>query len=197
MSFAAPAVEAVAADAGATSAGTAAAARGASRSIPAGTAAQRAQKLVDSGMSRTRARRTLRDEYGATAAQADDLLDATTAPPAPPAADAQPDTSSTDTARRGGTGVSVPKPVRGAMNAGGGAVLGALLYVLGLVYLRGGTAGLKAWYRAKFLNDTGVAPSATAATPGVGNNGSGLTTPSQGGIGQAGGGVASSGGGGW
>ena len=37
-------------------------------------------------------------------------------------------------------------------NAGGGALLGAVTYVLALTYLRGGREGVKAWMRAKFLN---------------------------------------------
>jgi hypothetical protein len=47
-----------------------------------------------------------------------------------------------------GAGVRLP-------NAGGGLVLGSLAYVLGLTYLRGGRAGVKALLRAKFFNQVG------------------------------------------
>jgi hypothetical protein len=95
-----------------------------------------------------------------------------------------------------------------AMNAGGGLVLGALGYILGTVYLRGGGAGLKAWFNAKFLNKTAAtttpnnsaaAAHAAPATGGGSNAGTGLkvlgTTPSA--IGAAGNGASSTGGGGW
>ncbi len=41
-----------------------------------------------------------------------------------------------------------------SVNDGSGFVLGVLAWLLTVQYLRGGTAGVKAWLRAKFLNQT-------------------------------------------
>lgn len=51
-------------------------------------------------------------------------------------------------------------------NAGGGLVLGAFTYVLALTYLRSGSAGVKAWLRAKFLNQVST-PAATSKGKGA------------------------------
>jgi hypothetical protein len=40
----------------------------------------------------------------------------------------------------------------GVFHTGGTIILAALGYVLGVVYVRSGTAGVKAWLRAKFTN---------------------------------------------
>lgn len=204
MAFAAPMVEGVAsgaaasegaAAAGATrAAGSKAAGRAAGVSMPTKTAAARADELVKAGGGRGRSRRALMDEYGATAGQADDLLDAagTRNPPAPDPepADTPPDTSS----RPSGPSLpSLPRSVTNGAAAGGGLILGTFAYVLALVYLRGGSAGLRAWLRAKFLNKTTSSDhSTTAVTPGVGNAGSGFTLITGGGAGAAGAGVAGS-----
>lgn len=52
------------------------------------------------------------------------------------------------------------------VNDGAGFVLGALGWVLTVQYLRGGTAGVKAWLRAKFLNQTSGGPSGNLRGPG-------------------------------
>ena len=52
---------------------------------------------------------------------------------------------------------SAPKVVRRSADAGGGLLLGAIAYVLVLSYIRGGPDGVKAWLRAKFLNQVGGA----------------------------------------
>lgn len=49
----------------------------------------------------------------------------------------------------GGGGSSSP----GVVDDGAGFVLGLLSYALVLAYLRGGTEGVRAWLRAKFLNE--------------------------------------------
>jgi hypothetical protein len=187
--LAAPLVEGVAADtAGTAAAGAASKGAGKVRApraavkVPAKTAASRASELKTSGVSRAQASRTLRDEYGATVAQASDLLDAAPEPPAPSAPD-QP--ASPQEPSPGLSLPAVPKAVSSAWTAGGGAVLGTLVYVLFLTYMRGGSDGVKTWFRAKFLNQV------TTATPG-GNGRSGF-----GASGMAGGGLGGLGGGGW
>jgi hypothetical protein len=40
-----------------------------------------------------------------------------------------------------------------ASSAGGGFALGVFIHVLGITYLRSGRAGVKAWLKAKFLNE--------------------------------------------
>lgn len=59
-------------------------------------------------------------------------------------------------------------PVRAA-NAGGGFVLGVMLWALGLAYLRGGSAGVKQLLAAKFLNrpTTPTASGLSAAAAGL------------------------------
>lgn len=42
-------------------------------------------------------------------------------------------------------------------NAGGGFVLGTVVYVVGLTYLRGGKPAVQRWFRAKFFNQVGPA----------------------------------------
>lgn len=210
MAFAAPAVmEGVATGTADTAAAGAASRKAAPKAagsltgvkVPTKTAAARADELHASGTGRGRARRALMDEYGATAGQADDLLDAAGTrapapdqPPAdtPPAPKAGPSLSS----QLGGSlGGAAGRGIGNGLNAGGGLILGTLLYFAGLTFLRGGTAGLKTWLAAKFLNkvpgSAAVPYSATAVTPGVGNAGSGLTLITGGGAGEAGGGVAS------
>jgi hypothetical protein len=158
VAFAAPLVEGVAgsaasaagagaadgAGAGAARAGAGAAgARGTTR-----TAAGRADQLHGSRAPRYKARRALTDEYGATAGQADDLLDAAAsrAPAGTPPASSAP-------TPRSGTGMpQLGRTIGTGVNASGGFVLGALAYVLFLVYLRGGTPAVASWLRAKFLN---------------------------------------------
>lgn len=75
--------------------------------------------------------------------------------PAPEAAPAR--------ARRSGTAArgaswTADRVNKGVGGVGGGAVLGALGYVLALTFLRGGPEGLVAWLRAKFLNQVATAP---------------------------------------
>jgi len=41
-----------------------------------------------------------------------------------------------------------------SVNDGAGFVLGLLAWVLTMQYIRGGPDGVKAWLRAKFLNQT-------------------------------------------
>jgi hypothetical protein len=188
--LAAPLVEGAAADAGGTAASRIAAGRGsmprparAGAKVPAKTAASRASELTTSGTSRTRATRTLRDEYGATTAQASDLLDAAPQPPATltPDPPASPQSSSP-----GSSLPSVPKAVSSAWTAGGGAILGTLVYVLFLTYMRGGPAGVTTWFRAKFLNQTPATANLSAVTPG-GNGANGLGPSGWAGQGVAGG----------
>lgn len=180
MAFAAPAVAGrVAAGSAARSAGAGAAAKAAGKSAPkaagAGAAGKaprpaatppapkpaavpdRARQLLGEGRSRADVARILRDETGSTLAEAEGLVadvageaGGTGDTPAPPA---QP-------APRGGrrSAPSLPSPpkvIRRGVDAGGGVILGALAYVLALAYIRGGSDGVKAWLRAKFLNQVG------------------------------------------
>lgn len=84
------------------------------------------------------------------------------ATPAPTAPNGQP--------RAPGLPASAPswlsKPIHGG--DGTGLLLGFVAYAVALVFLRGGTAGVRAWAAAKFLNrTTGTAPPATLNTPGL------------------------------
>jgi hypothetical protein len=166
MTFAAPAAGRVAAGSGATAKAGAKAspkakatpkAAGASvaKAPKAATAPDRARQLVGEGRSRRDAAKILRDEFGSTEAEAlglvDDVSPSSTAgsagagsgaPPADPAA----------TRRPTGSPPSPPKVIRRSADAAGGVILGTLAYVLALTYLRGGSEGVKAWLRAKFLN---------------------------------------------
>ncbi|MBN9375104.1 MAG: hypothetical protein J0I40_06885 [Cellulomonas sp.] len=154
-----------AATAGATSAKSARTAPAAGR--PTKTAAARADELVGSGSSRTKARRTLRHEYGATEEQADDLLDAAGGRVPPPSDDDKPAGEPSGSGSPAGaqrSGPSMPTlALGGAATAGGGLVLGALTYAVGLVFLRGGWAGVRAWLAAKFLNRVSAGAGATTA----------------------------------
>lgn len=167
-----PAAEgAVAASAGGAAAGAGSAAGGAARGAAAakpapkaapkaapaasakggGTAGDRARELRRSGQSRSSTKRKLRDEFGGTHAETDDLIDQADAD-AP--ADKQPAGSGGSSSSLRDKLPSPPKSVASAANAGGGLLLGALAYVLALTYLRDGRAGVKRWVRAKFLNKT-------------------------------------------
>lgn len=179
------------------------------------TAASRADELVGAGGPRYRQRRVLRDEFGATAAEADDLLDAAASRrPEPEAVPDEPAPRGTADGFASKAGAAVGGQLgRGAgtaLNAGGGLLLGVIAYVLGVNYLRDGSTGVKKWLRAKFLNRVD-APSSTAskdrsafaaagaqrATAGSANTGSGLRVSTDGGAGASGQGVSNSGGGGW
>lgn len=167
MAFVAPvATRAAAGSAASAAGGSAAAARGtkAAKAAPAAKAGRaskaiaapdRARQLLEQGTARGDAARILRDEYGSTLAEAEGLLpapDVDAAPDVDPAAEPTPVAGSASRAR---SLPKVPKTVTTAANAGGGLILGTLSYVLALAYLRGGSAGVKAWLRAKFLNRTG------------------------------------------
>ena len=194
-------------------AGAAAAGRGASsKAAGSKTAAGRADELVAGGGPRYRQRRALQDELGATAAQADDLLDAAgSRAPAPDAGDASSPEDAKPSAGEqlaGSVRRQASKGVGGAVNGAGGLFFGVLTYVLALTYLRGGMPAVKDWLAAKFLNRTpgSAAPSPSAPAPATGggsNLGSGLYVAGQlgpdgsVGVGASGGGVSSSGGGGW
>lgn len=173
MAFAAPAL--VEGAAGTAAAGGAAAGAGAAETAgaSAGVGGARAVKTAKAragelaGQPRYKARRVLRDEYGATAAQADDLLDAAAAdtPPADEPADPPARRRSSSSSDLGGAiGGQLGRSVGNGLNASGGFVLGALTYVLFLVYLRGGTPAVKSWLAAKFLNRTGSISSGAATT---------------------------------
>jgi hypothetical protein len=130
------------------------------------TAAGRAGQLHTSGTPRYKARRALRDEFGATGGQADDLLDAASTragadAPADEPADPPTRRSSPAPSQLGG---QLGRSIGDGLNSSGGFVLGALAYVLFLVYLRGGTPGVQAWLKAKFLNRVDGAPPAPATT---------------------------------
>jgi hypothetical protein len=65
------------------------------------------------------------------------------------------------TARRRGNSArgasAASRPVSGvgvSVNDGAGFILGLLAWVLTMQYIRGGRDGVKAWLRAKFLNQT-------------------------------------------
>lgn len=144
------AAPAVVRGAGAAAKGAGAAkAGGAAKAAGSGTAAGRASELRAGGTRRRDARKALREEFGGSVAETDALLD---------------DAGLTDDAPAGAGGQqprratpslpSVPRTVQGAVDAGGGALLGALAYVLALAYMRGGKDGVKAWLNAKFLNQT-------------------------------------------
>jgi len=201
-----------AAASGAAEAGTAGAGRAATAgassarsartapAVPSKTAAARADELTASGATRTQARRALRHEYGATGEQADDLLDAAAGRQPSPPSDDKPADEPSGSGSSAGAHHSLPDV------AGGGLVLGVLTYVVGLVFLRGGWAGVKAWAAAKFLNKVpGQAPAAAPATAapataGASNTGSGLrvmgSAPNA--AGASGAGVSTTnGGGGW
>ncbi|OJV57953.1 MAG: hypothetical protein BGO38_06945 [Cellulomonas sp. 73-145] len=163
MAFAAPAL--VEGAAGTAAAGGAAAGAGAAETAgaSAGVGGRRAVKTAKAragelaGQPRYKARRALRDELGATSGQADDLLDAAAADqPADEPADEPARRRSSSSSQLGGAiGGQLGRSVGNGLNASGGFVLGALAYVLFLVYLRGGTPAVKSWLAAKFLNRTG------------------------------------------
>lgn len=50
--------------------------------------------------------------------------------------------------------VSVPAPVSSAAQTGSGFLLGVFAWAVGLAYLRGGSGGVKQFFRAKFFNET-------------------------------------------
>lgn len=54
----------------------------------------------------------------------------------------------------------------GAVDEGAGFLLGLFVYALGVSYLRGGTAGVRSWLAAKFLNRTTAPPAPTPAATG-------------------------------
>jgi hypothetical protein len=84
----------------------------------------------------------------------------------------------TGQSRKAGYGTGFEHRARAALtgNAGGtaaGAMLGALCYFVALAYLRGGTAGVKSWLAAKFVNK----PTGTASpVPLSASTGSSTTT---------------------
>jgi hypothetical protein len=123
---AAPAAEAVAGRAAAGKAAKAAGGKAAARRAPAG------------GLSKLeRDRAAIQAIKDARPAEQPPATDTTAPAPTPPGAGAAVSRVFSDIQPSG---------------AGGGLVLGALAYVLGLTYLRSGRAGVKALLRAKFLN---------------------------------------------
>ena len=148
MAVVAPVVKGLAGSA-AKSAGTAAAVKKSAAvakpaAAPTSTAAARAAQLRSGGSTRAQGVRALKDEYGASPAEAGDLYDG--APAAPPA----PRTAMQNLNSANKLQAIVPKG--SAASAGGGALLGAIAYVLALTYMRSGMPGVKAWFAAKFLN---------------------------------------------
>lgn len=182
MSFA---VAAPVAEAAEVAGGAAARGAGASAAKSAGKATvkrarvrpapERARELARSGVSRDDAARTLSAEYGSTLAESKGLL-GDQAPDVPPAA--PPKDTPAPAPSSSGPSFNPPKSVSSAASAGGGAILATLVYVLFLTYLRGGTEGLKAWGRAKFLNQTTTstrAPATAGSSGASGMNGTGAT----------------------
>jgi len=161
VAFVAPMAGRVAAGAATRSAGAGAAAKAGAKSAgkaaagKAATAPARARQLVAAGKSRADASRIIRDEYGSTLAEADGLVGAASStgeaggagasatPPASPATPAR-----AQVRRR----LPGAKAVGQTVEAGGGILLGSIGYVLLMAYLRDGSAGVKRWLKAKFLN---------------------------------------------
>lgn len=77
-------------------------------------------------------------------------------PPTAPADEppAQPDPDPSQRPQVRGPSPALERSVSRASAASGGVILGVLFYVLGLTYLRDGGAGVKAWLKAKFINET-------------------------------------------
>lgn len=139
--------------------GGAAAGAGASAGAGSGRAVSRA------GLPKAQARRKPRNLNSLPADQHADELQArrkAAAEPAPtvpdgtddptpqPAPEPAPEPSAASSPSGGRAPIQIP-------DVGGGMVLGFLLYVVGLTYLRGGKADVTALLRAKFLNKTGSA----------------------------------------
>ena len=181
---AAPAVEAAAAGtAGSAASGAAAsgAARGASTARTASASAPvtkpapaRARELRGLGQSRSTSKRKLRDEYGGTHAETEALLDdADASTTVEDAGQSSSDPEPAQPADRSRLSLpslpSAPKAASKVANAGGGALLGAIAYVLALTYLREGKAGVNRWLKAKFLNrtDPNYTPPTTTRGPQV------------------------------
>lgn len=120
----------------------------------AGTVQARGAELIAQGRTRKDAARIIRDEYGSTLTEAMGALPPEP-PPAPPAdspADATMAPPVQPPAGRAPSSPTLPRAVTKAAATGGGAILATFTYVLALTYLRGGSAGVKRWLRAKFLN---------------------------------------------
>jgi hypothetical protein len=144
-------------------------ARGAATRAGAGAAAK-------SGASRTAATRAggrAAATSSSTAAQQRDAIQAIkdARPAEPPAAPPATSTGSTGSTGSGSSGrrelPGVLTDQRGApqafridglraANTGGGFVLGAFVYVIGLTYLRGGKPAVQRWFKAKFFNEVGA-----------------------------------------
>ena len=119
-----------------------------------GTVQARGAELLAQGRTRKDAARIIRDEYGSTLAEALGSLppEVPADPPAPSPADGTTAPPAPSPAGRAPSSPTVPRAVRKAAASGGSAILATLTYVLALTYLRGGSAGVKRWLRAKFLN---------------------------------------------
>lgn len=164
MSFVAPVAGRVAAGAAARSTGAGAAKAGAGKAAATREQAAALQalrnrglevaprQLVAGGKSRPDAGRVLRDE--STLSEADGLAATSSTgeaggagtsatPPASPATPPRPKAP-----RR----LPGAKAVGQTVDAGGGILLGSIGYVLLMAYLRDGSAGVKRWLKAKFLN---------------------------------------------
>lgn len=77
--------------------------------------------------------------------------------PAPKPAPAAPTAATSPPPASPGGGLSLPTapaPVQAAASTGSGFLLGVFAWAIGLAYLRGGTAGVKQFMAAKFLNKT-------------------------------------------
>jgi hypothetical protein len=88
--------------------------------------------------------------------------------PTPPAPDPTPKPSPGP-----GGGISAPGQVTTMAHQGAGALLGLVVYAVVINYLRSGTAGVKLWFDAKFLNK----PGGGQTTPAAANNGTSVASP--------------------
>lgn len=169
MAFAAPAAGAAARTAAGTAArgagARAGAGAGAAKAAPAKAAPVKASvalprrsatQMLEAGRSRDEVVRALQQRYQLSPQEAAAALPPE-APQAPAAAVA--DAAGTETTtpepratRRASSSPTIPRSLRRAGQTGGSAILATLGYVLVLTYLRGGSAGVKRWLRAKFLN---------------------------------------------
>lgn len=159
MSFVAPAAGRVAAGAAARSTGAGAAKAGAGKAAATPEQAAALQELRNRGLEvaprQLVAGGKSRPDAGRALAEADAPVEATSStgetggagasatPPASPATPAR-----TQVRRR----LPGAKAVGQTVDAGGGILLGSIGYVLLMAYLRDGSAGVKRWLKAKFLN---------------------------------------------
>lgn len=111
-------------------------------------------------------------------AQAAAAADDSAAAAPPPAPDPTPAPTPAPATSDPSPGRGLHLPDSGPLNAGGGLLLGALAYVVAVVYFRSGWPGVRSWFAAKFLNRTAnVVPDGKAGAGATINPDGTMTTP--------------------